>query len=116
MGHTKNSNKSASQNGSVRTIMSTKGANIYKAVQISIAIRDLTSLSLRDAKKSTIDTRHVNLKRYRCSKGFYFQYISTVKDNLNNKNNSQIMFTVRFILKNPVTSRFNAETESILSF
>lgn len=79
MGHTKKWNKSASQNGSVRTIMSTKGANIYKAVQISTAIRDLTSLSLRDAKKSTIDTRYVNLKRYRRSKGFYFQSINTVK-------------------------------------
>lgn len=50
MGQTKKWNKSAAQNGSVRTIKSTKAANICKAVQISIPTGDLTS-SLRDIKK-----------------------------------------------------------------
>lgn len=118
MGQIKKWNKSATQNGSVRTIMPTKAANICKAVQISIPIGDLTS-SLRDIKKiHQWHKVHIsrNTKAASLSVCFSILVYYYCKKKINNKNNSQIIFIVHFILKNPVMSCFSAGTQSILGF
>lgn len=92
MSQTEKWNKSATQNGPVTTIMSTKAANICKAIQISIPIGDFTS-SLRDIQKIHQWHKLYKSQEIPIHQGFIFpsfQYIITeIKFRTNNNKNAK---------------------------